>query len=114
MRAETLGESGIPAYGTAGIAVPSRLERMSAPQQSDLPARRIDSVLAVTGLSLLVLSVICFLAIIIATPAGAHFNTPFWHVVGILVYVAPILGFALLIFVVLSSFVRRSRANRGS
>jgi TRAP-type C4-dicarboxylate transport system permease small subunit len=86
---------------------------MSAPQQSDLPARRIDSVLAITGLSLLVLSVICFFAIIIATPAGAHFDTPFWRVVGILVYVAPILGFSLLIFVVLSSFVRRSRANRG-
>jgi TRAP-type C4-dicarboxylate transport system permease small subunit len=86
---------------------------MSAPQQSDLPARRIDSILAITGLSLLVLSVICFFAIVIATPAGAHFDTPFWRVVGILVYVAPILGFAMLIFVVISSFVRRARANKG-
>jgi len=86
---------------------------MSAPQHSDLPPRRIDSILAVTGLSLLVLSVICFFAIILATAAHAHFDTPFWHIVGILVYVAPILGFALLLTVVISSFVRRARANRG-
>ena len=86
---------------------------MSAPRPTDLPARRIDSILAITGLALLVLSVVCFFAIIIATAVGAHFNTPFWHVVGVLVYVAPILGFAMLIFVVISSFVRRARANRG-
>ena len=104
---------GIPAYGKGTGPAPSRLERMSAPQHSDLPARRIDSVLAIAGLSLVVLSVVCFFAIVIATAAHAHFNTPFWHVVGILVYVAPILGFGMLLTVVISSFVRRARANKG-
>ena len=60
------------------------------------------------------LSIGCFLAIIIATPAGADFSSGLWPTIGVIVYIAPVLAFLLLITVLVMSFVRRARANRDS
>jgi FtsH-binding integral membrane protein len=78
----------------------------------DVPVRRIDRLLAFMSLGLLVLSVGCFFAIMIGTSAGADFSSGVWPVVGILVYIAPILAFLLMFTVLIMSFVRRARANR--
>lgn len=80
----------------------------------DVPVRRIDRILAFMSLGLLVLSILCFFAIMIASAAGADFGAWIWGVVGVIVWVAPVLAFVLLVTVLIMSFVRRTRANRGS
>lgn len=79
----------------------------------DVPVRRIDRILAFMSLGLLALSVVCFFAIIIGTPAGADMRTGVWPLIGLLVYVAPIVAFVLLLTVLIMSFARRGRANKG-
>jgi FtsH-binding integral membrane protein len=87
---------------------------MSAPAPGDdVPVRRIDRVLAFMSLGLMVLTVICFFAIMIGSATGTTMNTGIWPTVGILVYIAPIVAFGLLFAVLIMSFVRRSRANKG-
>ena len=86
---------------------------MSTNPPGDIPVRRIDRVLAFMSLGLLVLSILCFFAIMVASSAGADFSTGIWPVVGVLVYIAPILAFGLLLAVLIMSLVRRARANRG-
>ena len=78
----------------------------------DVPIRRIDRILAFMSLGLIALSIICFFAIMIASGAGADFSTGVWPTVGILVRIAPILAFVLLLTVLISTVVRRGRANR--
>lgn len=78
----------------------------------ELPVRRIDRILAFMSLGLIGLSIVSFFAIMIATAADADFSTPLWRTVGVIVYVAPIAAFAMLLIVLISTFVRRSRANR--
>lgn len=80
----------------------------------DVPVRRIDRILAFMSLGLLVLSIVSFFAIMIASSADADMRTGIWPLVGVLVYVAPIVAFALMLAVLIMSFVRRARANRGS
>jgi hypothetical protein len=80
----------------------------------DVPIRRIDRILAFMSLGLLVLSIISFFAIMIGSSAGADFSSGIWPLLGVLVYIAPIVAFALLLAVLIMSFVRRARANRGS
>lgn len=79
----------------------------------DVPVRRIDRVLAFMSLGLLVLSILCFFAIMIGTSVDADFTAPVWVVVGIVVWIAPIVAFLMLFTVLVMSFVRRARANRG-
>lgn len=80
----------------------------------DLPVRRIDRILAFMSLGLLVLSIVCFLAIIVAKPLGVtDYSVGLWPIIGVVVYIAPILAFLLLITVLIMSFVRRARANKG-
>jgi heme/copper-type cytochrome/quinol oxidase subunit 3 len=81
--------------------------------REDVPIRRADRIMAFMSLGLLVLSILCFFAILIGSAAGAKFNTGVWPVVGILVYVAPVIAFILLLIILISSFVRRARANKG-
>ncbi|WEG09871.1 multidrug ABC transporter ATPase [Microbacterium horticulturae] len=86
---------------------------MSAPTPTgDVPVRRLDRILSFTALGLLVLSVLCFLAIIIGSAMHAQFDQGAWPVIGIAVYVGPIVAFLLIIAVVIMSFVRRARANK--
>lgn len=80
----------------------------------DLPVRTIDRVLATMSLGLLALSVICFFAILIGSVMKADFSTGLWPTIGILVYVAPIIAFLMLLAVLIMTFVRRARANRGA
>jgi uncharacterized membrane protein len=85
---------------------------MSTNSAGDIPIRRIDRSLAFMSLGLLLLSVVCFIAIIIGSSAGADFSTGIWPLVGVLVYIAPIVAFLLLLTVLIMTFVRRARANR--
>ncbi|MFG6491233.1 multidrug ABC transporter ATPase [Microbacterium sp. P03] len=87
---------------------------MSTPSpRQDVPVRRIDRILAFMSLGLLALSVLSFFAIMIGSSTGADMRTGVWPVVGVLVYFAPIIAFLLLLAVLIMSFVRRARANRG-
>lgn len=80
----------------------------------DVPVRRIDRILSFMSLGLLGLSIVSFFAIMIARPAGVtDFSEGIWPAVSLLVYVAPIIAFVLILTVLIMSFVRRSRANRG-
>ncbi len=79
----------------------------------DVPVRRIDRILAFMSLGLLVLSIACFLAIMIASTQDVDFGVGVWPAVGLIVYIAPIVAFLLLVTVLIMSFVRRARANRG-
>lgn len=86
---------------------------MSTNPNGDVPVRRIDRILAFMSLGLLALSIVCFFAIMIASSSGAKMDTGIWPLVGVLVYFAPIVAFAMLLAVLIMSFVRRARANRG-
>ena len=92
--------------------------RMSTPKPAgDVPVRRIDRILAFMSLGLLALSIVCFFAIMIGTATGmeqADFGTGIWPVVSLIVWTAPVIAFALLLTVLIMSFVRRARANRGA
>jgi TRAP-type C4-dicarboxylate transport system permease small subunit len=79
----------------------------------DLPVRRIDRILAFMSLGLILLAIVCFFAILIASPAGVDWASGVWPVVVALTYVAPVVGFALLLTLLIMSFVRRARANKG-
>ncbi|GAA3913568.1 multidrug ABC transporter ATPase [Microbacterium invictum] len=81
-----------------------------------LPVRRVDRILAATALGLMVLSIVCFAAIFIGGAAGmehADFGEGLWPVIGTVVYIAPIAGFISLMIVLISTFVRKARANKG-
>ncbi|MFE7844231.1 multidrug ABC transporter ATPase [Microbacterium sp. NPDC057407] len=79
----------------------------------DVPVRRIDRILAFMSLGLLVLSIVCFFAIMIGSASGADMSGGVWPLIGVVVYIAPIVAFALMLAVLIMSFVRRARANRG-
>ena len=62
----------------------------------DLPVRRIDRVLAFMSFGLLLLSIICFVAIMIGSASGMthdDFGAGIWPAVGTTVYIAPIVAF---------------------
>src|SRR5918994_3717699 len=91
-----------------------RLSMMSTPTPGgDVPIRRLDRILAFMSLGLLLLSIVCFFAIMIGSAAGVDFSGGLWPVIGLIVYIAPILAFVLLVTVLIMTFVRRARANRG-
>lgn len=82
----------------------------------DLPVRRIDRVLAFMSLGLLLLSVVCFVAIMIGSASGMDhdaFGTGLWPAVGTVVYIAPIVAFLLLVTVLIMTFIRKARVGRG-
>lgn len=86
------------------------------PSRDDVPVRRLDRILAFMSLGLLVLSIACFFAIMIGSATGmaqADFGSGLWPVVSLIVWAAPIIAFVLLIAVLVMSFVRRARANKG-
>lgn len=86
---------------------------MSTNTPGDVPVRRIDRILAFMSLGLLVLSIACFFAIMIGTASDAEMGAGIWIFIGVLVYIAPIVAFILMLAVLIMSFVRRARANRG-
>ena len=89
---------------------PSTPRRTSA--ADDLPVRRIDRVLAFMSLGLLLLSVVCFVAIMIGSASGMDhddFGSGLWPTVGTTVYIA---AFVLLLTVLIMTFVRKARAGK--
>ena len=86
-----------------------------AASASDIPVRRIDRVLAYMALGLTVLSIVCFFAVILARPLGVtDFSEGLWPTIVVLPLIALPVAFLLIIALLILSFVRRSRANRGT
>lgn len=87
---------------------------MSTQSPGDVPIRRIDRILAFMSLGLFVLSIVCFFAVIIAGPAGVvDLSVGLWPVAVVLPMIALPLAFLLMLAVLIMSFVRRGRANKG-
>jgi len=81
----------------------------------DLPVRRIDRVLAFMALGLTVLSIVCFFAVILARPAGVtDFSQGIWPLVVVLPLLALPIAFVMIVTLLIMSFVRRSRLNKGA
>ncbi|MBN9155200.1 MAG: multidrug ABC transporter ATPase [Microbacterium sp.] len=81
--------------------------------REDVPVRRVDRILAFMSLGLLVLSILCFFVILIGAATHSSFG-PLWSaVLRLVVFLAPVIAFVLLMVVLISSFVRRARANKG-
>ena len=81
----------------------------------DLPVRRIDRILAYMALGLTILSILCFFAVILARPLGVEdFSAGIWPLVVVLPLIALPIAFVLIVVLLILSFVRRSRANKGA
>ena len=80
----------------------------------DVPVRRLDRILAYMSLGLAVVSIVCFFAIIIARPAGVEdFSQGIWPLVAVLPLIALPVAFLMIVALLIMTFVRRARANRG-
>jgi hypothetical protein len=80
----------------------------------DVPVRRLDRVLAFMSLGLAVVSIGCFFAILIARPAGVtDFTEGIWPVIAVLPLIALPIAFLMILALLIMTFVRRARANRG-
>ena len=80
----------------------------------DVPVRRLDRILAFMSLGLAVVSIGCFFAIIIARPAGVtDFTEGIWPIVAVLPLIALPIAFLMIVALLIMTFVRRARANRG-
>lgn len=91
---------------------------MSTPTPADEPPiRAIDRFLGIGSLVLVVLSIVCFLTVIIATASGMKqedFTAGAWPIVGIFPLWGLPIGFLMMIALLITSFVRRGRAARRS
>lgn len=83
----------------------------------DVPIRRIDRILAFMSLGIAILSIVCFFTIMIATGSGmeqADFSQGIWPMVAAIPLFGLPIAFLMILALLIMSFVRRSRANRGS
>lgn len=86
---------------------------MTKPAPDGPPVRRIDRILAFMSLGLVLLAIVCFFALILATPLGVtNYDEGLWPVVRIVPLMALPIGFLLILTLIIMSFVRRSRANK--
>lgn len=79
----------------------------------DLPVRRIDRILAFMTLGLTLLAIGCFFATLIGSAGGADPTTGVWPAVTLVPLIGLPLAFALMATLLIMSFVRRARANKG-
>ena len=88
---------------------------MSTPtSDANVPIRRIDRILAYISLGLAVVAIGCFFAVIIARPAGVtDFSEGLWPLIVVFPLIALPTAFILIVVLLIMSFVRRARANRG-
>jgi hypothetical protein len=88
---------------------------MSTPTSgANVPIRRIDRILAYISLGLAVVAIGCFFAVIIARPAGVtDFSEGLWPLIVVFPLIALPTAFILIVVLLIMSFVRRARANRG-
>lgn len=83
-------------------------------QTDDLPVKRIDRILAFSSVVLIGLSILCFIAIIVATAVHADFGVPIWGVIFTFINVALPVGVLLFFVLLIMNLVRRSRAAKQS
>jgi hypothetical protein len=88
---------------------------MSTPNPgANVPVRRIDRILAYISLGLAVAAIVCFFAVILARPAGVtDFSEGIWPTIVVFPLIALPIAFILIVVLLIMSFVRRARANRG-
>lgn len=80
----------------------------------DVPVRRLDRILAFMALGLVLVSIGCFVTIMIARPAGVtDFSQGIWPVIAVLPLIALPIAFLMILSLLIMTFVRRARANRG-
>jgi hypothetical protein len=80
----------------------------------DVPVRRLDRILAYMSLGLAVVSIGCFFAVIIARPLGVtDFSQGIWPLIAVLPLIALPIAFFMIVALLIMTFVRRARANRG-
>ncbi|WP_144873970.1 multidrug ABC transporter ATPase [Microbacterium sp. 1.5R] len=82
--------------------------------EPEVPVRRIDYVLTFTALGLAAASIICFFAIIIGTAVGMQqedFGSSVWPVVAAIPYWGLPAAFAMIIVLLIMSFIRKGRAG---
>lgn len=92
---------------------------MNAPTPStDLAPRRSDGVIAYTALAIAVASVLSFFAIMIAstqfTRESGAFEQGVWPIVSAVMMFGLPIAFVLIMYLVISSMVRRSRAAKAA
>ena len=79
-------------------------------------ANRIERILAIAVVSLIAAALVCFAAFIIATPLGIGENDGFsrgiWPLVTIVMYYGLPVAFVLIVTLLISNGVRRSRAAK--
>jgi len=81
----------------------------------DVPVRRIDRILAFMALGLTILSIVCFFAVILSRPLGVEdFSAGIWPLVVVLPLIALPIAFVMIVVLLIMSFARRSRANKGA
>ena len=88
---------------------------MSTPTSgANVPIRRVDRILAYISLGLAVVAIGCFFAVIIARPAGVtDFTQGLWPLIVVFPLIALPTAFILIVVLLIMSFARRARANRG-
>ncbi|WOF23884.1 multidrug ABC transporter ATPase [Microbacterium betulae] len=85
---------------------------MSTPPSEEPSVRRIDRILAFMSLGIVVLSIACFLSVIIATAVGNQdFSGGVWPVVYLVQMIGPVIAFLLLVALLIMSFARKGRSS---
>jgi TRAP-type C4-dicarboxylate transport system permease small subunit len=80
-----------------------------------MPVRRIDRILAFVSLGLAIVAILCFFAVILARPLGVtDFTQGLWPTILVFPLIALPIAFILIVVLLIMSFVRRARANRGA
>ena len=89
---------------------------MSTPSPGqNMPIRRIDRILAFVSLGLAIVAILCFFAVILARPLGVtDFTQGLWPTILVFPLIALPIAFILIVVLLVMSFVRRARANRGA
>ena len=92
------------------------LVRMSAKQPADdAPVRPIDRILTFMSLGVIVLSVACFFALLIADAAGLDtedFAEGIWPVVATVPMIGLPVGFVLIFVLLIMTMIRKGRASK--
>ncbi len=90
---------------------------MSDTDSADIPVRAIDRLLAFTALGLAAASILSFFAILAGMAFGVHgtaFGQGAWPVIAAVPWIGLPLAFVLMVVLLLMSYTRRARANRGA
>jgi hypothetical protein len=81
--------------------------------EPEVPVRRLDRILAFSALGIAAASVICFFAIIIGTAVGmdqSAFGEGVWPLVAAIPFWGLPVAFAMIIALLVMSFIRKGRA----